>query len=83
MRVFVYKCPFCGGAAELSFKDPVYGGGGWQVQCIMCKATIKDAKYTETIMGEDSISTPITTHSLLGSLERVLTKWNKRTGDTE
>ena len=78
MKIAVDGCPFCGSAAELSFSNPVYGAGGWRIQCTMCKAMIADYKYTETVLGDNTIYTPITTDSLLASLERVLKKWNAR-----
>ena len=76
-------CPFCGGVAELVFKIPVYGAGGCEIKCLSCGARVNDFKYSETIITEKSISTPCTTESIVGCINRAIAKWNRRDGDTD
>lgn len=74
-------CPFCGGAVELVFKMPVFGAGGCEIKCLMCKARVNDFRYTETHIKEHSISTPATIESISGCIERAIKAWNRRASD--
>ena len=77
-------CPFCGGVAEMTFKLPVYGAGGCEVKCLMCKAKVHDFKYTETHITESGgLSTPATIKSISKCIERAIEAWNRRVGEGE
>lgn len=71
-------CPFCGGAAELTFKHPVYGAGGCEIKCISCRAKVNDFGYTETHINKNSISTPATIESISQCIKRAIEAWNRR-----
>ena len=77
------NCPFCGGAAELTFKMPVYGAGGCEIKCISCRAKVNDFGYSEQHFDEEkgAISTPTTIKSISGCIERAIAKWNRRFSD--
>lgn len=71
-------CPFCGGVADLVFKIPVYGTGGCEIKCTMCKGRMNDFRYTETHLTANSISTPYTIDSITGCIKRTIEAWNRR-----
>lgn len=79
------SCPFCGGAAELTFKMPIYGAGGCEIKCITstCRAVVRDFGYTETRFNEESISTPATIESISQCIKRATKAWNRRAGESD
>lgn len=73
-------CPFCGGVAELTFKLPVYGAGGCEIKCTMCRARVNNFKYTELHINKEkgTLSTPATIESISKCIERAVEAWNRR-----
>lgn len=73
-------CPFCGGVAELTFKLPVYGAGGCEIKCLMCRAKVNDFGYAEQHINKvtGALSTPATIESISGCIERAVAAWNRR-----
>lgn len=78
-KIEIKPCPFCGGLAELSVHLPVYGFRGCIIQCVSCKACVKNCNCSETYFSGDRISTPVTTESLIRCVNAAVETWNKRT----
>ena len=76
----IKPCPFCGGSAEITFKIPVYGVGGCEIKCTMCRARVNDCKYSEYRFDEETrtFSTPTTYESISKCIERAIKAWNRR-----
>ena len=74
------RCPFCGGLAEMTFIYPIYGAGGCEVKCSMCKARVNDFNFTETHIDSEkgTLSTPATIKSISQCIERAINAWNRR-----
>ena len=80
-KITLKPCPYCGGVSELAFKIPVYGAGGCEIKCLTCNATIRDFKFSETHLGENSVSTFVTIESITKCIERTTKAWNRRVSD--
>jgi hypothetical protein len=74
------SCPFCGGSAELTFKVPVYGGGGCEIRCISCRARVNDFGFSEHLYDEEkgTLSTPVTIESISACINRAVNAWGRR-----
>lgn len=78
-KIEIKPCPFCGGPAELSVQLPVYGFRGCIIQCVACRAFVRNGNCSETYFSGDRISTPVTTESLIRCVNAAVETWNKRT----
>ena len=76
-------CPFCGSPAELTFKIPVSGAGGCEIECTMCYARVNDFKYVECRLDEETgtLSALITLESISKCIERAINAWNRRANE--
>ena len=71
-------CPHCGESPEIKVIIRDYGFNGVVIECPNCKAQIRNAKCSEFIQTDGSISTPITEESLGRCLWRTFELWNLR-----
>ena len=78
-KIELKPCPFCGQAAELEVKLPVYGFTGCVIHCVSCKAMVRNGNCSEFHTTATSVSTPITTESLTRCISATVAAWNKRT----
>lgn len=77
-------CPFCGGAAELNFRIPLFGIGGANIVCTRCKAMVRDTRYFENgIDAEAGYYQRTTIETISGCIERVIEAWNRRADNVE
>lgn len=76
----VKQCPFCGCDAKIEVVIRDYGFNGVVVRCNNCDAMIKNARCTEKIITEKTLSTPITQASLGKCLWDAIEMWNRRSG---
>lgn len=72
------RCPFCGGAAEMSVALPVYGRQGCFIKCTVCGANVTGGNATQQIIKDRSFATPVTLGSLMDCIRIAYGRWNSR-----